>query len=94
VSVFDWDDANRSHIARHGVSVDEAEQACTGNTLDLDSYTVGGELRYEDLGSTDAGRILKLVTTDRAGRIRIVTAFDAPQVLKQLYLGVMVRRHE
>jgi len=83
---FDWDDANRTHIARHGVSVAEAEEAAGGNTLDLDFYEVEGELRFDSLGMTKAGRILKLVMTDRAGLIRIVTAFDPPAVLKRAFL--------
>jgi hypothetical protein len=74
---FDWDDANRGHIARHGVIPDEVEEAFNGDTLELGDYTVGGEQRYEDLGITDSGRILFLVTTVRGDFIRPVTAFDA-----------------
>lgn len=87
---FDWDDANRAHIARHEVSVTEVEEAACGDTLDLDSYVVDGELRFEDLGATLSGRILKLVTTDRNGLVRVVTAFEAPLALKKLYLEAMV----
>jgi uncharacterized DUF497 family protein len=94
MSGFDWDDANRQHIARHGVSVFEAEEAFRGPTLDLDRYTVFGEVRYEDLGATASGRILKLVTTDRSGLVRIMTAFDASQGNKQDYLRAMVNRYE
>jgi hypothetical protein len=27
--VFDWDDANEEHLARHGVTPEEAEEALT-----------------------------------------------------------------
>jgi uncharacterized DUF497 family protein len=90
MSGFDWDDANRAHIARHGVSVAEAEEAACGETLDLASYSVDGELRFEDIGATLSGRVLKLITTDRNGLVRVVTAFDAPIALKKLYLASMV----
>ncbi len=78
---FDWDDANRDHIAEHGVPTDEAEEASSGETLFLDAYVIDGELRVESVGSTRAGRILKLVTTDREELIRVLTAFDAPRSL-------------
>jgi len=94
MSGFDWDDANREHIGRHDVSVAEAEEALSGATLDLDRYTILGELRYEDVGATASGRILKLVTTDRAGLVRVITAFDASQGNKQDYLRMMVKLYE
>jgi len=49
VTGFDWDDADRAHIAKHAVSVAEAEEAADGETLDLDSYEVDSELRFEAL---------------------------------------------
>ncbi len=82
---FDWDDANQDHIAEHGVSAEEAEEACNGQTLFVDSYVVDGELRVESVGSTRAGRILKLLTTDRSEAIRVLTAFDATRRWKQRY---------
>lgn len=88
---FDWDDANRDHIAEHGVSTVEAEEASSGESLFLDAYVVDNELRVESVGSTRSGRILKLVTTDRDERIRILTAFDAPRSLRQNFLRWMVK---
>jgi uncharacterized DUF497 family protein len=82
---FDWDDANLAHIARHGVSPEEAEECCF-DTLALDVYPVDDEIRFEELGQTKTGRILKVVTTDRAGKLRIVTAFDATAREKQQFL--------
>jgi len=88
---FDWDDANQTHIARHDVSVTEAEEASMGHTIDIDSYVVDDEVRFEDVGMTLAGRILQIVTTDRAGKVRVVTAYDAPFVLRKRYLKSMVK---
>jgi len=94
VDGFDWDDANRTHIAEHGVSVTEAEEACCGETLFLDSYVVDGELRVESVGATRTGRILKLLTTDRNHSIRVVTVFDANRGLKQLYFREIGETYE
>jgi len=91
---FDWDDANRTHIARHGVSVAEAEEASEGHTMDVGSYVIDDEIRFEDVGITLAGRILQIVTTDRAGKVRVVTAYDAPSALRKRYLKTMVNLHE
>jgi uncharacterized DUF497 family protein len=83
---FDWDDANRGHIARHDVTVEEVEAAFNGDTLELGDYIVGGEQRYEDLGITDSGRILFLVTTLRGQSIRPITAFDATRIQRLKFL--------
>jgi uncharacterized DUF497 family protein len=74
---FDWDDANREHLARHSVTPREAEEALNADTLELAAYEVAGEERLEELGMTDAGRILFLVTVVRGEQLRVVTAFDA-----------------
>lgn len=82
---FDWDDANSDHIARHGVTVEEAEEAFNGYTLELGYEVVDGEERVEEVGATAKGRILDLVTVLRGDRIRVVTAFDAPRAMRLEY---------
>ena len=59
---FDWDDANRSHIAQHGIKPDEAEQVISNRPVDTKVQFRGGEERYLQVGETDAGRILVVVT--------------------------------
>ncbi len=86
MSFFDWDEANRDHIARHKVTPTEAEEVSLGFPLELDSYIIDGELRVEEVGQTSAGRILKIVSIERERKTRIVTAFDAPYNVKQLFL--------
>jgi uncharacterized DUF497 family protein len=83
---FEWDDANRTHIARHQVSPGEAEQVIDNDPLDLEAETVDGEQRITSVGSTDQGRFLLVVTTLRRSRIRVITAFPAPRNLIHLYL--------
>jgi uncharacterized protein len=33
---FDWDEYNLSHIARHGVTAEEAEEAVMNDPLEMD----------------------------------------------------------
>ncbi len=82
---FDWDAANRDHIASHGVSPEEAEQVIENDPLDIDAETVEGEDRIASIGRTDQGRFLVVVTTVRGTRLRVVTAFRAPKSLIDLY---------
>jgi len=87
VETFEWDQTNVAHIAAHGVSAAEAEQALTIAPLDVDSYVVDAEIRFEALGETGSGRILKvLYVLPGELRIRVITAYDAAALGKQIYL--------
>lgn len=86
VVAFDWDDANIGHIARHNVTPEEAEAALTDpDRLGFAVHKVPQELRRAYLGATESGRILVVVFTWRARRIRIVTARDASPKEKRRY---------
>jgi uncharacterized DUF497 family protein len=79
---FDWDAANRNHLARHGVTPQEAEEVVLGDPLDIELQTAegsGGEERILHVGETRKGRILELVSTWRGGKARILSAWDAPR---------------
>lgn len=82
---FAWDDANRSHLARHGVDPEEAEQVHANQPYEIEQTTVGGEPRLLALGETDEGRVLFLVTTEREGRVRPVTAWPAKKKHRETY---------
>jgi hypothetical protein len=93
---FNWDDANRDHLARHGVTPQEAEEVVLGEPLDTELQMAGGsgeEERQLQLGETAKGRILQLLTTWRAGQVRVISAWDAPKQLKTYYLAEMRRRY-
>ena len=49
------------------------------------AYNRLGERRYGLIGATDEGRILTVIYTHRAGRIRVVTARDATHSEKRRY---------
>jgi len=83
---FEWDDANRAHIARHRISPDEAEHVLLNDPLDLDIQSVDGEERFTQVGETSTRRILLIVATLRDDLVRVITGWDAPAALKQEYL--------
>jgi len=76
---FDWDDANRRHIAEHGVTTFEAEYVLLHDPLDLDVQVQESEVRIVQVGATASGRVLRVVTTLRSSLLRVVTAYDAPR---------------
>jgi uncharacterized DUF497 family protein len=93
---FDWDTGNLDHIARHNIKQEEAEQAVGGESLDIEMQVAGdgeSEERLLQIGETANGRILQLLTTWRGGKVRVISAWDAPKQLKTYYLAEMRRRH-
>lgn len=79
MGVFDWDEANRSHIAEHGVSTSEVEFVVLHDPLDLEVQLREGEERFVQVGATGQSRVLVVISTVRGELVRVVTAFDAPR---------------
>ncbi|HEU5317288.1 MAG TPA: BrnT family toxin [Chloroflexota bacterium] len=83
---FEWDDGNVDHVARHGVSPGEAEEALAdSHRVGTGAYNAGCERRSAVIGATEDGRILLVVYTWRRDSIRVVTARDADQAQKRRY---------
>ena len=87
---FDWDDANRGHIALHDVAPHEVEEVFSRNPITTPDEPVRGELRELAYGVTVAGRLLTIAFTIRNKQVRPITAWDmsrqerkeyAPQIL-------------
>jgi uncharacterized protein len=74
--LFDWDEANIAHIARHGVTPQEVEEVLLNDPIDLKVNLRNGEERTEQIGETITGRILQVITTPRNGMIRPITALS------------------
>src|SRR5579859_1655174 len=84
--VFDWDEQNVGHIACHQIGPIEAEQVILNRPMDLSSELRNGEERLVQVGETDAGRILIVVTTTIAsGKLRVVTAWPAKERLRRYF---------
>lgn len=84
--MFDWDEANISHIGEHGVLSFEAEEVIANNPLDLSYEIRQGEPRFRQVGETFAGRILVVISTERHGCTRVITAYPPSHFLLATYL--------
>lgn len=60
-----WDPWNVTHIARHGVTREEVEQVCRGDSVRLQSY-LG---RIVLVGPTEAGRVIAVVLDPEEGDV-------------------------
>jgi uncharacterized DUF497 family protein len=85
--IFDWDAANVNHIARHGVTSKECEEAYSNGPLVIKHQKRKRERRRLCLGETNNGRLLTFVVTERQGRIRFVTAYPMAPRMREIYRG-------
>jgi hypothetical protein len=80
---FNWDEENIRHLARHKISPAEVEEVIGNRPRDVESELRNGEERVVQVGETDAGRILIVVSTTRNLKIRVVTAWPAKERLRR-----------
>jgi len=76
-SLFDWDSGNIAHLAAHSILPNEVEEVIRNRPVDLGSELRNGEDRLAQLGETNSGRVLIVVTTMQNKKIRLVTAWHA-----------------
>ena len=89
---FDWDEENIKHVSSHEVTTTEAEETIWNDPFDLElqiDEEGDGEERLLQIGETNAGRILQILTTWRNQKVRVISAWDAPAQLKTYYLERM-----
>ena len=84
---FDWDAANVAHIARHGITPEECEEAYRNGPMVIERQKRRHERRRLCLGETNRGRLLTLVVIERAEKIRFVTAFPMDASQRRIYRG-------
>ncbi len=84
--VFEWDDANLRKLVPHGLTRDEVESAFLDPfVMDRGAQEVEGETRWVLFGMTDTGTIIRIIYTERAERIRVITAHTATRGQASLY---------
>jgi uncharacterized DUF497 family protein len=78
-----WDPGNVAHIARHGVTVSEAEDVVYGVHVELQTYAGRSIL----IGATSAGRMVAVILepTDPQGTYYVVTARSASRKERRYY---------
>jgi hypothetical protein len=82
---FEWDEANIAHLARHGITPQEAEEVLSNHPLFVRVDLRGDELRRCEFGATRSGRILVVITTARAYKIRVITSWPADRALRAVW---------
>ncbi len=82
---FDWDAANLKHIARHGITPEEAEEAVLIEPLEADVQPHESEKRMLCFGRAKSGRLLTILYTERRGKIRVVTAYAMTKQQQRMY---------
>ena len=76
ISSIRWEDKSVEHIARHGITPKEVEEACF-NEYDSPFIRSGRENFHYVFGKTYSGRFLFIVVRFiRPGEIRVITARD------------------
>ncbi len=85
---FEWDEEKaKANLKKHRVGFDEA------TTVFTDPYSMtihdpdhsSDEQRYIDIGTSDKGRVLVVVYTERGSNIRIVSCRKATPSERKLY---------
>ena len=61
-----WDDWNKKHIAKHGISPEEIEEVCHGNYKAVESF----RKRILVVGRTKKGRLLVLILSPEDKNLR------------------------
>lgn len=84
---YDWDEHNEGHVAAHGVTPPEVEEALANDPIHIETRVDArsGEEGVLELGDTNAGRILFVAWTPRGTLRRPVTAFDANRKTRAAY---------
>jgi uncharacterized DUF497 family protein len=84
--IFDWDERNVGHLVRHQISPEEAEQVVLNRPVELGSELRNGEEWVAQIGETDAGRVLTVISTMAGEKIRVVTAWPANKKYQRYFL--------
>lgn len=87
---FEWDEEKeKSNLKKHRVSFEEAITVFIdpfSMTIPDSDHSVD-EQRYIDIGSSDKGRVLVVVYTERCSNIRIISCRKATPSERTLYEG-------
>jgi hypothetical protein len=83
---FEWDTGNIGKNKKHNVNDKECEEIFFDRNKRTfkDKLHSGNKERFRIIGKTNQGRLLFIVFTKRAGKIRIISARDISK--KEVYL--------
>ena len=90
---FEWDNSNIDHLAKHAISSEEAEQVIVNRPVDLGSELRNGEERVAQIGETNNGRVLVVISTMSGKKIRVVTAWPANKNYRRYFASLKRNGH-
>jgi uncharacterized DUF497 family protein len=77
---FVWDEDNIDHVAAHGVTPTEAEDAILDpRAINRQARSTPTERRYAVIGASSEGRVLFVVYTVVGDAYRVTTAYERRQ---------------
>lgn len=82
---FVWDTANIGHLARHKMTLQEAEEAVLPDSLESEFQHHAGEERVLCFGRTANGRMLTIISAVRGEAVRIVTGYPMTRTQQRVY---------
>ena len=88
ITGFEWDEGNSAkNEAKHGVTNRESEEIFFNKPLLIARSSKGGgkEIRYVALGKTYGSRLLTVVFSVRAKRIRVISARPMSRNERKVY---------
>jgi uncharacterized DUF497 family protein len=85
--MFEWDKKkNAANRKKHGISFGEAKEIFDGPVLTrLDNRREYGETRRISIGALSDAVVIVVAHTDRAGKIRIISARKANRNEREVY---------
>ena len=86
--IFEWDERKaKANLEKHGISFGEAESVFydPGSLTIADPDHSDDESRFIDIGTSNQDRILVVVYTERARRIRLISARKALRKERAVY---------
>lgn len=94
--MFEWDeDKNRSNIRKHGLGFQTAIRIFENAVLSwADERAAYGEMRHHTIGQIEGVVFLAVIHTDRAGKIRIISARPANRRERKRYDEEIRKRAE
>lgn len=77
---FEWDDANEGHLARHGITAEEAEEIVLNGPVWMRNKK-GMRGDWKAVGYTHGGSALTIIVSVNGdtGMLRIITGWPATQ---------------
>lgn len=85
--MYEWDEnKNLQNVEKHGIDFETAQQIFSGRVMMLNKTSKNyGEVRYTSIGEIKSVAVIAVIHTDRAGKMRLISARPASRKERRLY---------